>query len=572
MVNVSRYLIQLDRPNGVYVAGEDVIGTLHLSTTSEIQCRGVRLKLTGKGYVHWHTGAGDDRKDYHGRREYVSKSMAVLGNFHRTVCISEAGRNAYFDPNSGGGEMTIQLDDGKVDDDFVLAVRSMDYDWGKKDDLLGETLVRVAQDLLMTPGVKKSFPLRKKGKVLDNSEVTLSAEVEHIMGKYVLRLICHQTTGLKSADFFGKNDVYVQCYPVSPHTDESAALPQPEKNYTIAAGSQISIPFCIKLPLKYIPSSFSTWHGDSCYVSYSLYSNIDIALWRDPSVRRYITVLSSELPSPSLLAPMLRTKTAPQTIYGCDCCGLTCCEKGDAFFRAAIDKTYLSPGDAIFVTAFAENNTEDPCAFTVSLIQEATMQARNGSRRIPIVHELLQDIVPAGGTLEWSTADPKMAIIPAVPPTFLKGKATDSQGQMSRRDPLFWYYVISVKMDMPGFFTTDIEWNVPVTVGAFAVSSLKDLDPFKYGGAALEPVEGAGIGNDDLPPPFDDVDYPPPTFEPNDLVASAVPVDSSKLKGAEDEINEDMHSVGGPPPVFAPSYPVTEVRCTVNEKLPNCRQ
>lgn len=572
MVNVSQYQITLDRPNGVYVPGENVVGMLHLRAGENITCRGVRLKLTGKGYVHWHTGSGDDRTDYHGRKEYVSKSMTVLGNFHRTTCISEAGANAFFDENVGGGEMIIPLNEAKVNDDFVLAVRSMDYDWGKKDDLLGETLVRVAQDLLMIPGKRVSFPLKRGGqKVTDKqgngSEVTLSAWVDQIQGKHMLRLTCHQTTGLRSGDWFSKNDVYVQCYPVHKDTDGDAPLPQPVKNYIVPANQQISIPFSIKLPSKYLPSSFSTWHGDACYVNYSLYSNIDIALWRDPSIRRYITVVSTELPSPTQLAPMLKTNMEPQTIYGCDCCGLTCCEKGEAFFRAAVDKTYLAPGDTVFVTAFAKNDTEDACAFTVCLRQEATMQSNGGaSRRISIEHKLLEDVVQPGGTLDWST--PRMGVIPPVPPNFQSGRATTSQGQF-RRDPLTWWYLLSVTMDMPGFFTTDIVWNVPVTVGAFSVHSLKQMDPAKYGGT-LEAVQGAGIGENDLPPPIEDVDYPPPTFEPTDLVNSAVPVDSTNLKHAEDELLENKYNVGGNPPPFAPSYPVPEVKCTAHPNLPNC--
>jgi len=574
MVRVTNYQIQLDRPNGVYVSGEDVTGTLHLTVGSDINCRGVRLKLSGSGYVHWHTGSGDDRNDYYGRKEYVSKSMTVLGNFHRTTCIPEAGENAFFDPNNGGGEIIIPLDDGKVDNDFVLAVRSMDYDFGRKDDLLGETLVHVARDLLATPGVKKSFNLRRKGSFVSSnnnvqSEVTLSAHVEELIGKYFLRLTCYQTTGLRKADFFGKNDVYVQCYRVAPGTDESVALPQPQKNFTMPAGSTYSIPFSMKLPLKYLPSSFSTNYGDSCYVNYSMYSNIDIALWRDPSTRRYITVLSSELPSPSLFGPMLRPVTAPQTIYGCDCCCFTCCEKGNAAFRAAIDKTYLAPGDAIFITAFAENNTEDPCGFVVSLKQEATMQAHQRSRRVPIEYKLVEETVPPGGTLEWSATNPKMAIIPAVPPTFQAGRATAATGHRNWRDPLSWYYVISVKMDMPGFFATDIYWNVPVTVGVFSVHSLKEMDPAKYGGT-VEVVQAAGIAEDDLPPAFDEPDYPPPSFETTGLVNSAVPI-TGEVRAPEGEINENKYNVGGAPPIYAPAYPSPQVKCTVNENLPNCR-
>jgi len=562
----SLYRIDLNRPNGVYVAGEDVVGTLHLHTNNAITCRGVRLKLMGKGYVHWHVGSGDNRNDYRGRKTYLDKSITVSGNFYRTTTLDGCGANAIFDPNTGGGEMVIPLDDGKVDENFVLAVRSMDSDWGKKDDLLGETLVRVWQDLLQNPNVPVSFPLRRNGQI-HKGEVTLSAYVRDLLGKSVLQLNCHKSTGLASADFFGKNDVYVQCYRVPSETDEGAALPLPQKNHILPAGTKIAMPFSIKLPLKYIPSSFSTWHGDACYVSYSIYSNIDIKWNLDPSVRRYITVLSSELPSPVLLAPVMRTEAEPQTIYGCDLCGLACCEKGDAFFRAAIDKTYLGIGDALYITAFAKNNTEDACAFTVTLNQRFTMQASNRSRAGALEHTLVSDHVPAGGTLDWPATNPKMVIIPQVPPTFHKGIARSEQGHWNTRDPLHWFYILTIKLDMPGFFTTDIVWNIPVSVGAFPVNSLLAMAPQRYG-VVQQHVVDAGIGDNDLPPPFDDVSYPPPTFEP-DFVGSAVPIQDSRLRGAADDMNEDKNNFGGPPAPFAPAYPAPAQRCAVNANLPN---
>jgi len=287
--------------------------------------------------------------------------------------MPRCAKNAYFDPNSGGGEMVIPLDDGKVDDDFVLAVRSMDYynNYGKKDGLLGEVLVYVAKDLLESPGQKKSFLLKKKGS-WHQGEITLSAVLTEMFGKHFLRLICHQTTGLANVGWDWLRNVCVQCYRVPSTTDVNAALPKPEK-ITLPAGFKLEMPFSFKLPDKYLPSSFSALFGEPCHVSYSLYSVIDIKMNMNPSIAKYITVLSAELPSPYLLAPIMRTSLKPHIIYGCYFCGLTCGVKGNAFFRAAVDKTYFSPGDAIFITAFAQNDTKDSCAFTVFLTQMTTI-------------------------------------------------------------------------------------------------------------------------------------------------------------------------------------------------------
>jgi hypothetical protein len=154
-------------------------------------------------------------------------------------------------------------------------------------------------------------------------------------------------------------------------------------------------------------------------------SNIDIALSTDPSICKYITVLSSELPSPSLLAPLLRPKMDPQVIYEWDCCCFNKQEKGAVSFRAAIDRTYLIAGDVVSITAFAQNSTEDTCKFVINL-RQLVMYESNGGERIHFYkeYELAEDVVPAGGMLEWSTTNPKKVTIPAVPPTFRDSGST----------------------------------------------------------------------------------------------------------------------------------------------------
>jgi len=82
---VNYYNIQLDRPNGVYMAGEHVTGTLNLVTGTEINCRRVMLRLLGEGFVEWHVGM---EERFRGSKNYVYSSMTMTGNFHRTDNIN----------------------------------------------------------------------------------------------------------------------------------------------------------------------------------------------------------------------------------------------------------------------------------------------------------------------------------------------------------------------------------------------------------------------------------------------------------------------------------------------------
>jgi hypothetical protein len=164
-----------------------------------------------------------------------------------------------------------------------MIVRVMDYDWGKKDDLLGETVVDVAS--LVRSGQQQSFSLTIKGAPVKGksgsvSSVVLSAVTFNESGEWLCRLRVHSASDLKKADWFGKNDVYVQAYPCPPGTNEHHKLPEPEKRCIVTAGNH-SYPF--QFPLRADgPSSTELGEGDSSYIRYSLYANVDLALWKVP--------------------------------------------------------------------------------------------------------------------------------------------------------------------------------------------------------------------------------------------------------------------------------------------------
>ena len=260
MSKVEKYEIILDRSSKIFWQGESITGTLRLKTTEPITCRSVRLLFQGESHCHWHRGSGDDRKDFDNCLNYVNlrKTIAIYGNFFPTLVLDSCGENALFNRKTiGDGDLDIPLLSPLGT--FGLAIRVMDYDWGKKDDLLGEAWVD-PQVLLMNPGTMAKFDLVRKGKP-EKGSVTVSAILvdntssvanqiqsqgtqgnQFVVGQTVLRLVIHEATGLRKADTFGKNDVYVQAYTLALNTDISKGIPPPEVNYILNAG-EIMLPF-----------------------------------------------------------------------------------------------------------------------------------------------------------------------------------------------------------------------------------------------------------------------------------------------------------------------------------------
>jgi hypothetical protein len=312
--------------------------------------------------------------------------------------------------------------------DLTLAVRVMDYDWGKKDDLLGECLVRVSS-LLNQAGTALQFDLSLKGSGGKGS-VQLTATLQFASTGRFLDLKCVRADGLKSADFFSKNDVYVQCYFVDASTDGSRALPEPDKTKELPAGA-LTVPFRFQIP-EGLPSSFETRVGDYAYIRYSLYSNIDIAWKMDPSCRRRITIFGTDLPQPTAMSPAIRPEAPPQTIYGFDCGCFKCNEQGTAGFSAGVNQQCASPGAYIYAGVKAFNNTSLNATFRVRLVKHVKLSDRycfgttapppnvtsyslNTTRGTEVI-DIHSEPMPPGGSIEWAGQALK---IPLVPPTFL---------------------------------------------------------------------------------------------------------------------------------------------------------
>jgi len=120
----------LDRPSKVYYAGEVVTGTVTVTTKGDQKCRSLLLSMVGKARIHWHTGSGDNRRDYDGRKVYLQSQWTLVGNFYRTALLDEGGEDVDFGGASGDGTMYVPClkNEGSQGDPIKLIVRVCDYD------------------------------------------------------------------------------------------------------------------------------------------------------------------------------------------------------------------------------------------------------------------------------------------------------------------------------------------------------------------------------------------------------------------------------------------------------------
>mmetsp|Transcript_116424 Transcript_116424/g.267282 ORF Transcript_116424/g.267282 Transcript_116424/m.267282 type:complete len:466 (-) Transcript_116424:100-1497(-) len=430
---------------------------------------------------------------------------------------------------------------------------------GKKDDLLGEVIVPV-KDLLAAPVEGMTFDLRRKGKE-EKGNVTLYArEIQHSHGEKMLLVRVVSATGLRKADMFGKNDVYVQMFSIPEDTPSDKPIPETRKNCVLPPGDLV-VPFVFRIPSKQMPSSYEAGFEDSSYVRYSLYGNVDIAWWRDPSTRFFITVMSTELPPPTAMCPALRPPAEPQAIYGWDCC-CQCCPQGTAQFEAAVDRTCVSPGDVIHVALNAQNHLQKDMRFkveikTCSRLESFTLRGTATHERVTPLDEA---IVPAGGQLVWASASPKPLKIPGLPPTF----GGNFLGRRSGKDPVTWHHVLVMTLEGMGIMGTEITWKFPLFIGAMPAAVVQIVQPadlatvqqpeWMEGQELAKPVNFPGApDNSVLVVQAQVVDFLPQQV--HSLTAKTVPaLQTGAVDGFEHE--DDNHF--GDPVVFAPLYPKPE--------------
>jgi len=360
---MSKISIELERDSGVYYAGEVVRGTIKLACPKTVTCRSFNVELKGEARVHWHTGSGDNRNDYDGRTIYQHQRFTIRGNFYKTGILDEAGEDANFDMIHKSGLIQIPCTAQEKSSSFSscsfqIIVRVMDYDWGKKDDILGELVLDVPN--LVRAGTQKSYRLTRNGKP-EKGEVTMSAKFvpygvifpetnrsgaaisQSIKKDYCLVLHIHRATGLRKADWVGKNDVYVQVYrPENAKREivEGKKLPGPQKRLPI--DEEIVAPFAF--PLRHdAPPSAEIGVSDKSYIRYTIRAYLDFANWTDPFSKRLITVIPNRpIPKSLLLSPHI-AKVGPEPFASC--CGFG--KYGMGTIKLIMDRRAYAPGEVV---------------------------------------------------------------------------------------------------------------------------------------------------------------------------------------------------------------------------------
>ena len=472
-MGVQDISIELERNNGIFYAGEVVRGTVTLRTDSEVNCRGFHLRFEGKARVHWHTGSGDNRTDYDGSTYFVSQRHTLFGNFYRTGVLDNAGSDAVFGKVHGDGVMYIPIDKHE-ENRLEMIVRVMDYDWGKRDDLLGEIVVDVAS--LAQSKTMMQYDLTRFGKQ-EKGSITMSAKIipMHVMfpsspgdpmgEKLCLVLTVHEAVGLRKADWVGKNDVYVQAYRFPPGTTERRfrnQLPRPEKNAILSSGVS-TFGFAFQLPST-APGSAELLVYDLAHIRYQLYAYVDLAMWRDPSRRITVTVIPNRpVPKLSLLAGA-RCTLRDEVLHGCVYCCMKCCKaNGLVSIDLKTDRRSYAPGETIDTSdSYVQNNSSADLEMKISIVQLVIMKTAFGSscdRQKKF--NLTTVALPRFSKLPLSQYQSFLKI-PAIFPSFNGGV---SELPTRQRYPcLEWSYVLEVKVAFPKSCASSAHAAIPMLI------------------------------------------------------------------------------------------------------------
>ena len=458
MVKPDGFHISL--PKTTYYAGETVVGgTVALETTQDIKCRSVKFRIVGEGFCKFKYQRGGETETATHEITYFRETHTLWGRFFRTETIDGGGQNVIFGPPYSPNEGVMMIP--CKEQEAPLICRVMDEDWGKKDDVVGEVVIKSPAVLVKdcaaaeatNPDGTVTLDLRYKGKE-GNGTITLSARWQQTSdGTPTLQVKVRSALGLRQAEWGisgGKNDVYVQIYPAADmEWDEAKALPEPPKSEVLPAGQYtFDIPE-LKLPDK-LPCTFEPFKGNykkDGHVRYYVEASIDIAWEFDPFVRIPFSV-SSRLPS-ALISGSVPCSVPEQLTYPTCCCGCICCcadPTGTVAMEVMLSSNGGAPGEWLVVSGTLTNGTANELALTVTLVQTAQLKAEGLTSEL--VDEWVLMKLPIAGK-EGADAETKPVeifepfMIPTVPSSYhggmLKEPAWEAKiREMGMTNPLSW--------------------------------------------------------------------------------------------------------------------------------------
>jgi len=495
MSKISQYIIELEKYE--YFPGETVKGSLKLRTIEDIQCRGIRIELKGEGRCRFKSG--DDYED--NSMVYAKERITVWGNLYKTPVIDGAGANAIFNPPWSPNEGVLLIPVPR-DGSQQLIMRVMDYDWGRKDDLLGEILININDTIAKCQQTGKlTFPLYKGGEV-GKGKVTFMIEwsedpivrtsIKVHENEPVVKVKVISATGLPKADIFGKNDVYVQGYvPDDVVSAMAMTLPTPEK-LAVFQPQSVMIPFQFQLPND-LPSSNEVKSRN--YVRYSIYSCFDIKWKSDPSTRCFFTVIQ---PIPNTLPgyTMLPYPSRRESKNVKPCPFLCCISIGEVSVQFTSSRNGGCGGETIPVHIQGQNTSSKDCSISINLLCHYELSTFGGSLHDFFSKEFAMTEAPLNLDAGQSINQTVNAVIPCVPPPYmgLKEKMSswleaNPRGQWAtavakHRDPIKWNYTLVVKVSVPGsFFDLKVESD-----GRFGVCGTK-IEPVMESSSDTERVD-----------------------------------------------------------------------------------
>ena len=202
-----------------------------------------------------------------------------------------------------------------------------------------------------------------------------------------------------------------------------------------------SFSFTFSLPLG-IPSSFELSTYSTAYIRYWIVANVDLGSSQFKCQRPFTVIEYIDVNEHRLLVPM-RSENEKMI-----CC--LCCESGPLRLQASIDRVGFCPGEAVVVSATAENITNRVMrGIRVSLIAVTRRTAHGASSVISrTVCELMGEAIAVGATDRWEN---RRFPIPPVPPSIKTCRIIDQS------------YYIQLSVVVPNGFNLNIHF--PIVIG-----------------------------------------------------------------------------------------------------------